>query len=82
MFKAVSKKLKAVLPTLISSQQTAYVKNRFIGETGRLISDIIEVSDWLNVEGLILKKLFTLLIVIFLIPSWQNLGLANILSHG
>ena len=25
--KAISKKLKAVLPTLISSQQTAYVKN-------------------------------------------------------
>ena len=82
MFKAVSKKLKAVLPTLISSQQTAYVKNRFIGETGRLISDIIEISDWLNVEGFILKKLCTLLIVIFLIPSWQNLGLAKILSHG
>ena len=27
---------------LISSQQTAYVKNKFIGESGRLISDIIK----------------------------------------
>ena len=35
--KAISKKLKAVLPTLISSQQTAYVKYRFIGESGRLV---------------------------------------------
>ena len=49
--KAISNKLKAVLPTLISSQQTAFVKNRFIGESGRLISDIIEISDWFNIEG-------------------------------
>ena len=34
--KALSVKLKKVLPNLISSQQTAYVKNRHIGESGRL----------------------------------------------
>ena len=49
--KAISNKLKAVLPTLISSEQTAYVKYRFIGEGGRLISDVIELSDWFNIEG-------------------------------
>ena len=49
--KAISNKLKAVLPTLISSEQTAYVKNRFIGESGKLISDVIELSDWFNTEG-------------------------------
>ena len=49
--KATSNKLKAVLPTLISSEQTAYVKNRFIGESGKLISDVIELSDWFNTEG-------------------------------
>ena len=49
--KAVSNKLKTVLPTLISSQQTAYVKNRFIGESDRLISDIIEISSWFNITG-------------------------------
>ena len=51
MSKAVSNKLKTVLPTLISSQQTAYVKNRFIGESDRLISDIIEISSWFNITG-------------------------------
>ena len=35
---------KEVLPDLISSQQTAYLKNRHIGETERLISDIIEIA--------------------------------------
>ena len=50
--KAISTKLNAVLPTLIFSQQTDYVKNRFIEESGRLISDIIEISDWFNIGGL------------------------------
>ena len=31
--KAILNKLKTVFPTLISSQQAAYVKKRFIGET-------------------------------------------------
>ena len=51
MFKAIANKSKTVLPTLISSQQTAYVKNRFTEERGRLISDIIESNDWFNIEG-------------------------------
>ena len=38
--KALFEKLQYILPDLISSQQTAYIKNRHIGESGRLISDI------------------------------------------
>ena len=33
--KALSEKLKEVLPDLISSQRRAYVKNRQIGQSGR-----------------------------------------------
>ena len=47
---AISKKLKVVLLMLISSQETVYVKNRFIGGSVRLISDVIGISDWLNNE--------------------------------
>ena len=43
--------LKKVLPNLISPQQTAYVENRFIGERGRLTSNIIEITDILNKKG-------------------------------
>ena len=50
MSEAISKKLKVVLLMLISSQETVYVKNRFIGGSVRLISDIIGTSDWLNIE--------------------------------
>ena len=42
--KALSEKLEKVLADFISSQQTAYVKNIYIGESGRLISDIIEIA--------------------------------------
>ena len=42
--KALSEKLKKVLPDLISSQQTAYIKNRHIVESGRLISDVTEIA--------------------------------------
>ena len=49
--KALAKRIKDVLPSIIGSEQTAYVKNRFIGEGGRLISDILEVTDTLNLHG-------------------------------
>ena len=42
---------KKILPVLISNEETAYVKDRFICETGRLITDIIKVSDFFNIDG-------------------------------
>ena len=42
--KVLSTRIKGVLPYLISSNQTAYVKNRFISESGRVISDILELT--------------------------------------
>ena len=54
-YKIISKvllsRLKKVLPNLISPQQTAYVENRFIGESGRLFLDIIHITDIFNKEG-------------------------------
>ena len=43
--KVFSARLKKVLPLLISSQQTAYVANRCISESGRLISDLLDVTE-------------------------------------
>ena len=52
--KVLSTRIKNVLPFLISSSQTAYVKNRFISESGRVISDILEISNSLSLEDFLL----------------------------
>lgn len=74
--KAISNKLKAVLSKFISSQQTAYVKNRFTEERGRLISDIIESNDWFNIEGFLvsmdIEKAFEFLDHDFLSPVFRK----------
>ena len=76
--KALSEKLKEVLPDLISSQQTAYVKNRHIGESGRLISDIIEITEIRNIEGFLvtmdIEKAFDSLDHNFLIFTLEKYG--------
>ena len=43
--------MKHVLPKLTSSNQRTYVKNRCISERGRLISDVIEMCDILDIPG-------------------------------
>ena len=44
-------RIKNILPFPISSNQTAYVKKRFISESGRVISDILEIANTLAAEG-------------------------------
>ena len=43
--KALAKKLKEVLQYVTSPYQTAYVQNSNIVESGRLISDITEITN-------------------------------------
>ena len=50
--KVLSERLKTALPSLISSNQTAYLNDRFISKGGRLISDIPEASDLLKLKGI------------------------------
>ena len=42
------------MSNLISTNQNAYVTNRFISEGGRLISDILEMTDIWNMKGYLL----------------------------
>ena len=82
--KALSEKLKEVLSDLISSQQAAYVKNRHIGESGRLISDIIEITKIRKIGGFLvtmdIEKVFDSLDHNFLISTLENRSLVKILS--
>ena len=49
--KCLAKRMKEVLPKIIKYDQTAYIANRFIGESVRLISDILDVTKTLNIDG-------------------------------
>ena len=39
-----------MIQSLIASQQTTYVQNRYTGEAGRLISDILDISYKLGID--------------------------------
>ena len=49
--KALSFRLKKVLSNLINYDQTAYIKGRFIGESIRLIDDILYHTEQENIDG-------------------------------
>ena len=43
-----------MLPFLISSNQTTYVKNRLISESGRVIEDMLEIANKFALEGFLI----------------------------
>ena len=74
----LAERLKKVLSSLIFKNQTAYVKGRFINEGGRLISDILEISDNLKIKGFLvtvdIKKAFYSVNHVFLITALEKYG--------
>ena len=42
--KAIAKRLEAVLPTIVHTDQTGFIKGRYIGENIRLINDVMEYT--------------------------------------
>ena len=76
--KSLAEKLKNVLPELISSNQTASVKNRCISDSGRLISDAIEMCDILDILGYLvtmdIEKAFGSLDHGFLLSALKKFG--------
>ena len=48
--KVMAQCVKKTLPFLISANQSAYVDGRFISEGGRVISDLLEISDTLKLD--------------------------------
>ena len=76
--KGLAERLKNVLPSLISSDQTGYVEGRFISEGGRLISDVIETSDKLQIKGFLMtvdtEKAFDSINQCFLIKVSEKYG--------
>ena len=61
--KALANRLKAVIHNLISVDQTAYVKGRFIGESIRVINDLIEHIDREDEEGTYFQQILRKLLI-------------------
>ena len=49
--KVLANRMKKVLPNLIHSDQTGFLKGRYIGENVRLLLDIINYTDNTNAPG-------------------------------
>ena len=77
--------MKNVPPEIIFSNQTAHVKNRFISESGRLISDVIEMCDILDIPGYLvtmdIEKAFDSLDHDFLLFVLKKFGFGENFIH-
>ena len=74
----LSTRIKSVLPFLTSSNQTADVKNRFISESGRVISDILEIANRFGLKGFVviidIEKAFDSVNHCFLLQILRKFG--------
>ena len=52
--KAIANRLKRVVPKLVNSEQTGFMKGRFFGENIRLIDSMISFAGTKNIPGLLL----------------------------
>ena len=85
--KVLASRLKGVTSTIMNENQVAYANNGFISESGRLISDVLEITNSLDVEGLLMtvdiKKAFDSINHSFLMCVLKkNLILVTILKNG
>ncbi len=50
----IANRLKTILDTLISKDQTGFIKGRYIGENTRLLYDIMQYTEDNNIPGLLM----------------------------
>ena len=83
--KCLAKRMKEVLPKIIKYDQTAYIANRFIGESVRLISDILDVTKTLNIDGYLMtvdiEKAFDSVDHTFLYACLEKFGFDKSINH-
>ncbi len=53
--KILSSRLQNVLPNIINSDQSGYLKDRFIGDNIRLLEDLSTYTNLLNIPGIIIS---------------------------
>ena len=56
--KVLASRMKNILSSIVKCDQTAYVKGRYIGESIRLISDILEYTEENDISGILFSADF------------------------
>ena len=79
--KVLASRLKSVTSSIVNENQVAYVNNRFIRKSGRLISDVLEIINSLDTEGIIMtldiEKAFDSINHCFLMSVLKKFGFGN-----
>ena len=79
--KVLASRLKSVISTVVNENQAAYINNRFISESGRLISDVLDITNSLEIEGLLMtvdiEKAFDSIYHSFLMCVLKKIGFGN-----
>ena len=83
--KILTDRVKKTISSLISSDQTAYVPGRYIGESVRITSDLIEFTDIHSMPGYLLtidiEKAFNSVDHTFLCSTLKKCGFGNNFIH-
>ena len=53
--KVIAKRIESLLPNLVHSDQTGFIKGRYIGQNIRLIIDIMEHTKSKNMPGILVS---------------------------
>ena len=84
--KVLATRLKKVISNLVSSDQIAYVPDRYIGESVRLTSDLLEYTNIHNLPGYMVtidtEKAFDSVDHTFLLCALRKFGLETISLNG
>ena len=79
--KVLASCLKSIISTTVNENQVAYVNNRFINESSRLISDVLKITNILDIEGLlmtvVIEKAFDSVNLSFLMYVLKKYGFGN-----
>ena len=76
--KAIAKRIEPTLPNLIHSDQTGFVKGRYIGENIRLISNIMDYTSLQSLPGILtsleFRKAFDSIVWPFIMKTLDHLN--------